>query len=353
MKSIIEKLNLDDRLNKNYSYQKKFNKVWLEIPHEKDYNEMADLIEFVKSPSGFKYLFVIVDLYTLKFDCEPIKAKSSKDVLDAMLKCFQRNYVKKPFASISTDGGTEFKSVFHKWVFDQNIYHKEGVPYRHKQQSVVESVNNQITRLVMLYINKKSKELKKEFTNWVEVIPDIRKYLNEYRENIFKSKVKRYKDYNIVNQNITTKPKFHIGQMVHYKLDYPENFNMEKQATPTFRNGDYRYSTVVRKITKVIFMNSYPYYRYMLEHLPNVSFSEYELLPSEQNYSTYKVKKIIDKKIEKRKTFYLIWWLGYKKSESTWEPEKQLIEDGLKDNIDEFNKEYNENLQKQRDKLKK
>lgn len=344
MKALLEKLNLNDTLNKTYKTQKKFNKVWLEIPHKEDYNLMCDLVEFVKTPQNYKYLFTIVDLYTLDFDCEPLKSKTPDDVLDAMKKCFKRNYVEKPYASISTDGGNEFKGIFHKWVYDENIYHKVGLPYRHKQQSVIESLNNQITKIIMLYINKKSKENGKEFTNWVEIIPDVRKELNTYRNKIFENRVKKFKDYDIINQEIKNRPKFKIGDIVHFKLDYPENFNMEKQTTPQFRNGDYRYSQTVRKIVKVIFMNSYPFYRYMLEGLPNVSFSEYELLPSDKKESTFKVKSIIGKKQENKIKYYLVWWENLKRSESSWEPEQQLLEDGMDEYIKEFEKNYRKKL---------
>jgi len=36
------------------------------------------------------------------------------------------------------------------------------------------------------------------------------------------------------------------------------------------------------------------------------------------------------------KKYYLVWWLGYKKKESTWDPSNNLIKDGLKEYIDEY-----------------
>ena len=38
----------------------------------------------------------------------------------------------------------------------------------------------------------------------------------------------------------------------------------------------------------------------------------------------------------KIKDIFLIWWDGYKKNESTYEPEEQLREDGLGSYIDEY-----------------
>ena len=38
----------------------------------------------------------------------------------------------------------------------------------------------------------------------------------------------------------------------------------------------------------------------------------------------YEVEKIIDKKIENGKTLYLVKWVGWDLSESTWEPQANL-----------------------------
>ena len=47
-------------------------------------------------------------------------------------------------------------------------------------------------------------------------------------------------------------------------------------------------------------MNDKPYYRYLLEGIPNASFSEYQLIPSKKKNNKYKVKKIIGKRINKK-----------------------------------------------------
>ena len=61
-------------------------------------------------------------------------------------------------------------------------------------------------------------------------------------------------------------------------------------------------------------------------------------MPSKEKATKYKVKSIIGKRTKNKKNEYLVWWNGYKKSESTWEPEKQLIEDGFQDEINNYGK---------------
>ena len=41
------------------------------------------------------------------------------------------------------------------------------------------------------------------------------------------------------------------------------------------------------------------------------------------------MKKIIGKKIEKKKIFYLVNWEGYNEEDNTWEPAENLLEDNL------------------------
>ena len=84
---------------------------------------MIDLLFLPKTPSNYKYLLVITDIYNSKFDIEPIKKKESQTVLDALLKIFKRDYIDKPKSSISSDAGTEFKNVYNDYLYKNNIYH--------------------------------------------------------------------------------------------------------------------------------------------------------------------------------------------------------------------------------------
>src|SRR5438552_382523 len=118
VKQLITKLGIDETLTTPIKKPKKFTRVKHNIPLKEDYNFMADLLFLPTDKAGYKYLLVVVDLATDEFDIEPLKDKQPKNVLDAMLKMFKRKYIKTPYASIKTDDGTEFKGVFHKWLYE-------------------------------------------------------------------------------------------------------------------------------------------------------------------------------------------------------------------------------------------
>ena len=337
MKKILEKLNIDEELTKQVrNKQKNYNSIKNNIPLKEDYNFMADLIVLPETKQKFKYLLTVVDLATDEFDIEALKSKTPDEVLEAFKAIIKRKHIKMPYASIRTDNGTEFKGAFNKWLLESGVLHKYGLAGRHKQMANVEALNKQVVRILNGYMNEKEKKTKKVYREWTDILPFVRKELNSLRK----------KDLNKLENNVVrdfdnifkVKPKYKIGDVVHEKLDTPENALGHKQPTEKFRVGDYRFSSIPKKIVKVLYFDDKPHYRYLLEGIPNASYSENELKPSKEKETKYKVKKILNKKKIKNIVHYLVWWDKFKKSEATWEPEKKLIEDGLKDLIDEFNK---------------
>ena len=136
MYKIINSLGLDNTLNKTPVKPKFVNRIKNNVPLMKNFNDMADLLHLPTTKEGYKYLLVIVDLATDNFDIEPMKNNTSTTTLDAMKTIFNRKYVKKPFASIRTDNGSEFKKDFHQYLYDNNIVQRFALPYRHTQLEV-------------------------------------------------------------------------------------------------------------------------------------------------------------------------------------------------------------------------
>jgi len=336
-KDVLSAININEKFTKETRKPPSFNHVKNNIPMHANYNQMADILYLPETSKGFKYCLVVVDLATDKFDLEPIKNKDSENVLKALMTIYKRKIIKEPFGSLATDQGTEFKGIFHKWLYDQNIYQKVGIANRHSQMSNVESLNKQLGRLINGYLNgleEKSGKVEKE---WIPILPAIRTELNKYREKDL-TKIK-YPNPDVYFKYPKYDAKYNIGDVVYNKLDYPEDALGNKQPTAKFRAGDQRWSRVPKKILKVFTFNDAPYYRYQLEGLTNVSYSERELIPAgkTETDTKYKIKQIIGKKKINGKNHYLIHWKGYKKSEATFEPETELIKDGFKNVIDDYN----------------
>ena len=180
-------------------------------------------------------------------------------------------------------------------------------------------------------------ETGKKFTEWRTAVDIVRTELNKirYKKAPYTAKTiyKKVDKVDLSNPN-----KFHVGDIVHRKLNYPEDALGNKQPTAVFRTGDFRWSAVPQKIVKVLYYSGKIPYRYMLDGITTASFTESQLMPSKAKEQEFTVKQIIGKKTINKKIHYLVWWKGYKKSESTWEPRTKLIEDGQADRIREYEK---------------
>jgi IS30 family transposase len=140
-KQLEKDLGIDKTFTKIRKKQKVFNSIKLETNPNPNYNDMVDLLHLPTTSKGYKYLLVVVDLANNHFDMQELKSKSSSETLDALKTIFKRKYIKKPYASITSDGGTEFKGDFQMYLYNNNIYHKTAMPYRHKQLANVERLN--------------------------------------------------------------------------------------------------------------------------------------------------------------------------------------------------------------------
>ena len=330
MDKLLKKLHIDETYTKPV-IEKKFNKVKDNVPHVKHYNYMADLIQLPETKKGYKYLLVVVDIGIDIFDIEPVKNNDSKSVLDAFKKMFKRKYIKKPYASIRTDGGAEFKKEFTKFLYDNSILHKTAEPYRHKQMSNVESLNKTLGRLFNGYMSYREKESGEIYKEWDDVINIIRTDLNEFRK---KPEQDRFTEIYPVPEY--TIPKYKVGDLVYYRLDYPENALGNKQPTPNFRVGDYRWHMTATKINKVLFYSGDVPIRYILNNKPNVSYAESELKPAKEKEEMFIIERFLGVKTMNKKKYYKVKWKNFKVKESNYEEETKLIKDIGKESFDEF-----------------
>ena len=313
MDKILKELKINEKYSKPVKIKKEFSKVKDNIPLKADYNFMADLLELPETKKGFKYLLVVVDLATDEFDIEPITNNKSLTVVDAMKRMFNRRYIKKPYASIRTDGGAEFKDAFDKYCYENNILHKIGVAGRHQQTANVERLNRELGRLFNGYMNAIEEKTGETYKEWVEVVPKVRAMLNDFRK---KPEGDPFTDvYPTVD--LTKQPKYKIHDVVYRMSEKPLDALGKKQPTQNFRVGDYRWERIPRKIVKVLRYAGKVPIRYILENLPNVAYAEYELMPAEEKQAMYVVQSVKAKRTMNGVKELLIKWKGFKKP--TWE----------------------------------
>jgi hypothetical protein len=336
-KDVIKDLGTNEFFTKA-DMKKKYNKFVTAVVPQEDFNYMSDLIEMPTTKSGFKWILVVLDLATNVFDIEPMQNKEATTTLNAFKKIVKRGILILPEISIKTDGGTEFKGAFDKYLTEHKIMHKTAKAYRKQQMGPVEGLNTTIARLLMNYLNDKSMELDKDYSNWDDILDMVREEVNQYRVRDL-GKLKQYQDAHYFDPEEAGDPEFNIGQYVHYKVDRPIDIRGNPINDGKFRQGDRIFSLETRQIVDILCYPSEPHYRYKLHDMVNVSYSASELKLSKQKDDYYILRKIIGVKTVAKKKFYLCWWKGELKADATWEAVDKLLEDGLADEIAEFEKE--------------
>ena len=313
MKRILQELKINETYTKPPKIKKEFSKVKDNIPLKEDYNFMADILELPQTKKGFQYLLVVVDLATDEFDIEPLKTRDSKTVLTAMKKMFKRKYISKPFASIRTDGGPEFKDEFDKYCYENSILHKLAIPGRHQQMANVERLNRELGRLFNGYMNAIEEETGETFREWIDVVAKVRTMLNDFRN---KPEGNPFTDI-YEAPDVYIQPKYKEGDIVYRISEKPLDALGRKQPTQNFRAGDYRWDMTPRKIVKVVRYSGKVPIRYILENLANVAYAEYELKPAKEKEAMYQVQSVKAKRSVNGVKEILIKWKGYRKP--TWE----------------------------------
>ena len=283
MKGLKTNLGIDEKFTRLIK-KPHYNNIKDNIPLIEQYNYMADLLFLPTDKFGYCKLLVVCDLATDEFDIEPMKTDKADETLKAFEKMIRRDYIKLPKSSISTDGGASFKGVFQNYLYDHNVFHKTCGAGRHQQLANIDNLCRQLGRLFNGYMVSKEFKTGKVSKSWMPAIETIREQLNDIRRKMPPVEITKH-EYPVFDNARQTKkgetirvlPKFNLYDMVHRRYDEPRNALGKKQPTKNFREGDIRLEVKAREIKKICYYPGTNNYRYLLDGLPNMSFTEQEL----------------------------------------------------------------------------
>lgn len=286
MKKLKAELGIDDTFTKVRNKKNKFSNVKDNIPLVEDYNMMADLMILPTDTFGYKYALVVVDLANDEFDIEPLKSKTASATLKGLKKMFTRDYIKKPYASLTTDAGGEFKEEFQDYLYNESIYHKTTRVGRHQQLANIDSLIRQISGLLIGLSNKKELETGKVSKTWVKHLPMIREKLNKVRIKTLPVDIREF-DYPTISTRTNGNDKlakiipqkYKVGDYVHIKLDIPTDVN-GKKLSGKFREADMRFDSKPRKVTRILYYTGGARHRYLVEGVSNASYTDNQMFMS-------------------------------------------------------------------------
>lgn len=275
----------------------------------------ADLVEMIpywKFNKGYRYMLVVINVFSKYVWIEPIKSKSAKDVVLAMRIIIQK--AKDTPKNLQTDMGKEFfNKEFQKLMFEYNINHYNT--YSNLKASVVERVNRTIKNLMW-----KRFSLRGNY-KWIDILDEVVQKYNNTKHSaigIKPNEVNKKNEECILKSSFThmktvdpKTPKFNVGDYVRISK-HREAFS--KGYTPNWSNEIFR-------IKKVNLTNPNTYL-IQDENASEISGGFYEQeLQKVKHPDVYLVEKIIRRKGNK----VLVKWLGLDKTRNSWILKKDVL----------------------------
>lgn len=143
--------------------------------------DLMDMVKLKRHNHGIGYVLVVIDIFSKRVDCRPLKNKLATTVAEAFRDILQNGPTwfggAQPVA-LRTDSGGEFKGVFKRFLTERGITHYvAGDPLI--KASVVERVIQTLKRRMYRYLTHKNTK------RYVDVLPQIvQSYNNRYHTSI-------------------------------------------------------------------------------------------------------------------------------------------------------------------------
>ena len=274
--------------------------------------DLIDMQKFSKWNRGYKYLMMVIDVFSKYGWIVPLKDKKAESVTNAFKTIFNKG--RKP-QYLWVDKGKEFYNKHLKDLLDKyniKIYSTEN----EEKSSVVEIWNRTI----------KSK-MWKQFTiegntQYLDMLPKILKQYNNTKHSSIrmtpteasKKSNKGTVYFNLYGdmKQVTSKPKFKVGDKIRISK-YKRNV-FDKGYTPNWTEELFI-------IDKIQYTNPITY---ELKDLNNEeikgSFYEPELLKAKQD--VFRIDKVIRRDYKKKQA--LVKWKGYSDDFNSWIPLRDL-----------------------------
>jgi hypothetical protein len=286
--------------------------------------EQADLLH-LPDDDGYKYLLVVVDIATRRCDAQPIKTRSAEVVKKALQTIFRRGKIKQPLR-LEVDDGSEFKGAF-KDFFQNHFYIVSKIPARHRQQSVVETKNYQIGKILNSRMLTEEINNNVESVSWVDIVPKVIDLVNQYL-SITPMPINPELP---PKTNPFTSELLKVGQRVRVQLDNPVRFVDGKKLFGKFRTGDIRWSKEGHTITQ-IYINPNQPPMYQVDNDTRVAYTKYQLQPihenevrpTQQSQRKFVVKQLLQRIKKKNKIYFKVLWDD---GSITEEPRTSLMKD--------------------------
>jgi len=290
----------------------------------------ADLIQISELSSfndGVNHILVLIDTFSRKIWCYPLKTKSSAEVVNAFKNHFEKD-ADNIFFVANVDGGTEF---FNKRMYDllnkYSIHIELGSGL--SKQAFVERVNKTIQILIYKYL------IENETNRYIDVLDDIVKSYNtrphralngmspdnaDLKENeVHVRGILRRKYANIKRMTKKEINEFKVGDIVRIRKITPKISSASRGYKPKFK-GEY---FIITRISDR--MPRAWYFLRSMNDNEDILQGFYKNEISKVTGNVRKVEKILRSRNRKGKKEHFVKWKHFSSDFNSWIPDKDIV----------------------------
>lgn len=311
---------LTDELHKPVRKRFKKRKVFARETNDIMAADLVDMQYFAKANKGFRYILMVIDVFSKYGYAIPVKNKTGAEMVKAFTQLWSDGM--PDFRLLWTDKGREFDNVQMKALLKSRNVHMYWTENEEKS-AIVERWNRTIKQWMWKYFTKHRTGV------YIDILPElIEKYNTTYHRSIKCTPSDGRKPSNhqhVFNalygdnkrrfdEKLRKAPKFHVNDQVritkkkkHFEKGYTTNWTEE-----------------VFIITEV--QSTYPYtYKLKDTKGEKVIGTFYEPELQLVNQTAFRIEKVLRRRTTKKgKKELFVKWLGYSKDFNQWIPAENL-----------------------------
>ena len=309
--------SLNKRVNRNF----KRGKVIVAGIDDQFDADLASMVDYEKSNDGYKYLLVVIDIFSRYGWIQPLKNKSANTIVSAFGKILEEGRIPR---RLRTDAATDFTSKhFQEFMKEKGITH--FTTHNEKQANYVEHFIKTIKNKIRRYMSEKRTERYIDVLNsmvnsynrtWHSGIQS--EPINVNKKNERKLWWQMYWPKFDKKEDERKKKKRSRKRLFAYKVGDKVRISHLKSAF--LREYDNKWSYEIFKIIRRYVRQDQPIYvisDWFGEKIEG-TFYQRELQKVDTNQKPWRVEEVLDTDGVGRNRRYLVKWLGWPKKFNSW-----------------------------------
>ena len=303
---------LNKRVNRNF----KRGKVIVEGIDDQFDADLASMADYENSNDGYKYLLVVIDIFSRYAWVEPMKNKNAETIVKAFEKILSDGRSPR---KLRTDAATDFTSKkFQNLMKEKNIHH--FTTHNEKQANYVERLIKTLKNKIRRYMSEKRTERYIDILNKI-----VTSYNRSWHSGIKMEPI-----------NVTKRNEKKLWWQMYWPEEKKKKGKKKKKLIYAFKVGDKVRISLLRKSFQREYDNKWSYEifkitrRYIRQDQPIYIISDWfgervegtfyqkELQRVDVNNKPWNIEYIIDTEGIGRNTRYLVKWLGWPEKFNSW-----------------------------------